>query len=314
MRIRGENESARNRSQGAADAGGIFVAEHSEDDRGALAAELFPPGFRQDLRAGEIVGAVDNDALIPALKARGPWNVGETSHDRVFRDGDFAGAQRGKGERSVLLLMRAHQADGSRCVGLAHKRERRVAFGGAGTDDFFGRGFLLRGNHRQMRLDDPGFFPGDFFQRVSQPFLMVVPDRGEHGNDGRDGIGRIQPSAEAGLEHDQFAIVLLEMIQGQRGRNFKKCRMRVPSADHLSNGVETVRHFRLPDHFAVYANAFAVADEVRGGEETGAIAGRATDRIDHRADRAFAVGAGDVDDPLVFCRKVQLAKKTLNVF
>src|SRR5205814_1083406 len=37
-------------------------------------------------------------------------------------------------------------------------------------------------------------------------------------------------------------------------------------------------------------------DEVRGGEEAGAIAPRATDRIDHGANGAFAVCACDVDD------------------
>ena len=50
------------------------------------------------------------------------------------------------------------------------------------------------------------------------------------------------------------------------------------------------------NHFAIDANAFAKGDEVRGGEEAGAITLRAADRIDHRADGTFAVRAGDVDD------------------
>ena len=87
-----------------------------------------------------------------------------------------------------------------------------------------------------------------------------------------------------------------KMFQRERGRDFEKRRMRIPIRDQIANRGQTVGNRVLGNHFAVHANAFAKRDEVRGGEETGAISLRATDRIDHGADRAFAVCAGDVND------------------
>ena len=58
----------------------------------------------------------------------------------------------------------------------------------------------------------PAFFAGDFFQGVSQPGLVIVTDRRDDRDDRLDGIGRIEPSAQAGLEHDHFALQSLKWI------------------------------------------------------------------------------------------------------
>ena len=57
------------------DADDVLVAQDSENDRGALVAELLPPCFSQDLRATRVMCAVDNRALIPDLKARRPMDA-----------------------------------------------------------------------------------------------------------------------------------------------------------------------------------------------------------------------------------------------
>jgi hypothetical protein len=66
---------------------------------------------------------------------------------------------------------------------------------------------------------------------------------------------------------------------------------------------------RAADHLAVDANALAIRDQVRGGEEARAVTLRAADRVDHRADGAFAVRASDVDDSLFFIRNVERSKQ-----
>src|SRR6266404_1520955 len=72
--------------------------------------------------------------------------------------------------------------------------------------------------------------------------------------------------------------------------------MRIPSGDQITNGGQTICNRVLGNHFAIYTNAFAKRDEVRGGEQAGAMSVGATDRIHHGANGALAVCAGDVND------------------
>jgi len=90
--------------------------------------------------------------------------------------------------------------------------------------------------------------------------------------------------------------------------------LRIPIGNETAKIGEAVCNFAFGNHFAVHADSFAKGDEVRGGKETGAKVRGAADGIDHRADGAFAVGAGDVDDPLTFSRNVQLAQQALDIF
>src|SRR5207248_5929308 len=79
------------------------------------------------------------------------------------------------------------------------------------------------------------------------------------------------------------------------------------------NRTESAGDFVWRDHFAVYADAFAISDEMRRGKKTGPITGGAANRIDHRANGAFAVGAGDVNNALIFPGNVQLAEQALDI-
>src|SRR5436305_14504551 len=86
------------------------------------------------------------------------------------------------------------------------------------------------------------------------------------------------------------------MLQRQCRRYFKKCRMRIPIANAFTDVGETARDFVWGNHLAIYADAFAKTDEVRGGEQASAMTGGASDGIDHRAHRPLGVGDGDVND------------------
>src|SRR5438874_7254127 len=83
--------------------------------------------------------------------------------------------------------------------------------------------------------------------------------------------------------------------------------MRIPTGGQIANRAQAVGNRVLGNHFAVYSNPLSKRDEVRGSEEAGAISPRATDRIDHGANGAFAVGAGDVDDSK--CRGATLGER-----
>jgi hypothetical protein len=210
--------------------------------------------------------------------------------------------------------MGSSQGDNARHVRLGHKFERRFAFRRPRTNNGFSRGFLLGGDDRKMRFNDSGFFSCDRFEGMAQPFLMIVADGREDRNDRSNCIGGILSSAETGLERDHFAFVLFEMIECERSRYFEKCRMRVPIPDPLAKTIQPAGDFIGRDHFAVHPNALAVGDEVGGDEKTGAVVRRAANGIDHGADRAFAVGAGHVDDSLIFSRNVQVAEQALDIF
>ena len=56
----------------------------------------------------------------------------------------------------------------------------------------------------------------DQFQRIAEQFDMLVVDRGHAGLARADQADRIVAAADAGLEHDELAFVLLEMEAGQR--------------------------------------------------------------------------------------------------
>ena len=90
--------------------------------------------------------------------------------------------------------------------------------------------------------------------------------------------------------------------------------MRLPGCDQIANLGQRRRYIVLRNHLATHANALTESDEVRGGKKTGAIFLRAADRIDHRANGAFAVGAGDMNDARAGQIDMQLVDQSPDVF
>jgi hypothetical protein len=105
-----------------------------------------------------------------------------------------------------------------------------------------------------------------------------------------------------------------EMFQRKRGRDFKEGWMRLPICDELANVRQASRDFIFRNHFAAYADALAERDQVRGGEESGPIVLGTADRIDHRADGAFAVSARDVNDARIAKIGMQVGDQSPNIF
>jgi len=71
-----KKEPRGNRCEGARYSRDIFFSEHSENYGGAFVGKLFVPSFGEHLRAGGIMGAVDDGAFVPALKTGGPFDRG----------------------------------------------------------------------------------------------------------------------------------------------------------------------------------------------------------------------------------------------
>src|SRR5436309_11536708 len=90
--------------------------------------------------------------------------------------------------------------------------------------------------------------------------------------------------------------------------------MWLPISDELSNIRQTGGDFAFRNHFVVHADSFAERHKVRGDKKSGPIVSCATDRIDHRADGPFAVGAGDVNDARVGKIDMQIGDQSLDIF
>src|SRR6266566_6618091 len=131
---------------------------------------------------------------------------------------------------------------------------------------------------------------------MAEPFLVVKVDWSNDANRRLDRVSGIESSAHSSFEHQYFAARLLKMLQRQGGRDFKKCRMLIPIANAFTNFAETARDFVFGNLLAVHPNSLAKTDEVRGGEQTSPMTRGSRDGVDHRANRAFAVCARDVDD------------------
>ena len=90
--------------------------------------------------------------------------------------------------------------------------------------------------------------------------------------------------------------------------------MRLPISDELPNVGQARCNFVFGNHLAVDADSFAESDEVRGDKKAGPIFFGATDRIDHRADRPLAVGAGHVNNARAAKIDMHLGNQTPNIF
>ncbi|PYJ74016.1 MAG: hypothetical protein DME72_04340, partial [Verrucomicrobia bacterium] len=89
---------------------------------------------------------------------------------------------------------------------------------------------------------------------------------------------------------------------------------RIPISDEIANCIQAIRDCFFGNHFTIDANSFAERNEVRGGEQAGAIFLRTQDRINHCANGAFPIGSGDVDDPGAAEIDMELGDEPLDIF
>ena len=165
---------------------------------------------------------------------------------------------------------------------------------------------LIRGgDDRHARLDDAGLFGGDFCQRVAEPLLVVEGDVGDDAGQRRDDVGRVQPPAQAGFPDHQVAFLFGEKFQRHHRDEFKKRRVMVRREIASSSGCNSSDQpddFVFRNQLAVDLNPFAERNQMRRGEQPDAQSRRAINAFEHGAGRAFAVGAGDVDEAEFFLR------------
>ena len=133
---------------------------------------------------------------------------------------------------------------------------------------------------------------------------MVQGDVGDDAGQRRDDVRRVQPSAEAGFPDDQVAFLFGEKFQRHDGDDFKKGRVMIGGKllEQRLNFRDQPDHFIFGNQLAVDLDPLAKRNQVRRGEQADAQAGRAINAFQHRAGRAFAVGAGDVDEAEFFLR------------
>jgi hypothetical protein len=100
--------------------------------------------------------------------------------------------------------------------------ERRVMMLRGAGDDITGFVRQLANYDGPVFLDDARLFRSDFFERVAEILLVVETDGGDDGNNRRDDIRRVKPSAHSGFDDGDLNAFTAEMFEGQRGRKFEK--------------------------------------------------------------------------------------------
>src|SRR5437868_3451344 len=283
-------------SQCLNDCGSIFVAQNREQNGCTLVVELFPPRLRKNSCARGIVRAVDNNALIPDLKAGRPFDRRETVGDCVVRERKGRRFQRVYCDCRVDLLMFAVQCDFRFRPRVVNELQRCVTFLSAMPDNYFRLRSLRRRDNGNAWLYDSRFFLRNLANGITEPFLVVEIDWGNDADRRLHRVRGIESSAHASLEYQNFAARLLKKLQRQSCRDFKKCRVRIPIANAFTNFGETARDLVFGNHFAVHANPIAKTDEVRGGEQTSPKTRCSRDCVDQCADGPFTIRASDVND------------------
>ena len=302
----GGEDTGGERSQGAGHVAPFLVGEHAEDEDGGAIGEMPFEGGAERCDAIAVVGAVEQEGLFSALedlKSAGPTDTGESPRHLLVGDGKQEaqdpygrGREGGVGalvfpeQRQVVSeLFHGERADGD---------EGTSGFPGLELED--GKGVRVRGGgeRRNVGLEDTGLLGGDGSDRRAEDGHVVESDLGDDRGQRRDDVGGVVPSAEAGLPCDEVDLGFGEPEQGEDGGELEEGGFQLRRS-RLHGGAKLGRQAGegfVGNGSSIDADAFVESDEVGGGVEADATAGGAMDGVQHGADRAFAIGAGDVDE------------------
>ena len=283
-----------------------FIREHAEDEGGWAPLEMSLERGLQRLQPIAVVGAVEKEgalALPQDLKASGPLYRGKTPRQFVVgdRQDEAQHADGGGGEGGIGALMFPQQGEfESEPV---HRQGIHMEKGGAHfTRLVFQDGDCVGiGRRRQggdAGFEDAGLFSGNRGDGIPEHSHVIPTDLGDHGSERGDDVGGIESTPEAGLPDNDIDLVFQEPEQGDDGGELEEGRF-----DGWLGGLG-----KVPDPFnqtgegdignghAIDPDAFTEPDQVGRGIEPGTPTGGPVDGIEHGADRALAVGAGDVDE------------------
>ena len=125
------------------------------------------------------------------------------------------------------------------------------------------------------RPDDSSFLPRNLADRLSQIFLMIEGDIGDHAQAGIDDIGRIETSAHADFQHDDVGACPRKIFESHCGQHFEKAGMpgEFAFADQALGGpadyVVQLREIVVAKGLAVEADTFVDPNQVRRSVEAG---------------------------------------------
>ena len=297
----------------------ILIAQNAGEDRQLAALEIVVNILHERLNALRVVPAVDDEKRFFAheLEASRPLHRLKPRAHGLVREVPALGLERvhcRENDRRVVELV------------LAEKRKLQVLESSAG-EDLAGKTVRLEPDGIKVRLvkrradllaaffkdrldgrllpvddsvaaglDDPGLCRCDFLQRVAQNLGVVETNVAQNGSFGRqDDVRRVKFAAHADLADHDVAFFALEVFKAQRRDHLKLGRLLENRVRHGLNILGQFADGLVGDLLAVYLNALVEAENVGGRVETCFIARGLKDRGQHRAGRALAVRARDMD-------------------
>jgi len=230
----------------------------------------------------------------------------------------------------VAVEARRHAAEGDvteaerEVVGLSRHAVRPAlvelgaAIGGDRAHDLRGGRREWPHDDRDARLDDSGLLGGDAREVVAEDLHVVHSDRRDRGRERlRNDVRRIEPPAEADLEHRHVDLLIEEVGERRGGRDLEVGEGRIgvesfargPGAALPVDALEELGERVVVDVDPADRDALVHLLEVRRRVRPDLQALRAEHRVEHAHDRALAVRAGDVDHRVAEVRVPERAEE-----
>ena len=146
-------------------------------------------------------------------------------------------------------------------------------------------------------LDDTGLGRRNFLERIAQNLGVVKPDVAQDRRlGGQDHVCRVKFAAHADLADYDVAFFALEVFKAQRRNHFKFGRL---LENRVGKGLDVLGQLAdclVGNLLPVDLDALVEAENIGRRVKTRLVACRLKNRGEHRAGRALAVGAGDMDE------------------
>ena len=177
-------------------------------------------------------------------------------------------------------------------------------------------------DRRAAGLDDADLLLRDLLDRVTEPCHMVHVDRSDDGGVRVEHVRCVPAAAHADFDNRDVDRCIRELPDGHRGEHLEEAHARCAFCVHLRvDERDKVFHLIPQFHKIVVGQALPVDRDalvhmlkVRRCVQSSAHAVCAADCLGHARRRAFAVGAGDVDDAERILRVTKQVEDHLHSF
>ena len=201
-------------------------------------------------------------------------------------------------EQAVVVLINQAPAFLGRGPVLARDAQRRLHAAGLPLDHRQRLAHLAGDHRRHAALEDAGFFRGDLLDGIAEEIAMIDRHRRDDAHKRPlDHIGGVEPAAEPDFEKQDVGRVAREQQKRRRGLDleYRDRRVAVPGFAFGQRLGQRGIVDELAAAVAADAEALVETDQIGRGIDMHALAGRFQDRAHEGDGRAFAVGAGDMD-------------------